>query len=328
MQGPEYLFFSGKGGVGKTSLAAATALQLAREGKRVLIVSIDPAHSLADSFAQRIGPATTLLEKNLWGVEIDPAQSMASLRERLAPRMEGMGMLKGLGMEGALDIAGMTPGIDEVAAFEAFVSFLEDERYDCIVFDTAPTGHALRFLSLPDVLDSWIGKVLAIRQQLQGMLGMFRKLLGDEPAGTGDYLEVLKERIARAREVLTDPARTHFILVLIPEAMSVLESRRALRTLEGHRIPVERVMVNQLLPPGGCGLCAQRRRQQQARLQEIRKAFRLPVAEVTLLPEEVRGKRMLTQVGTMIRAQWPAGPALPRPGRGSRPRGRAGSRSR
>ncbi|MBN2042544.1 MAG: ArsA family ATPase, partial [Candidatus Aenigmarchaeota archaeon] len=155
-----YHFFSGKGGVGKTSVSAATALHFSRNGKKTLIISTDPAHSLSDSFETKIGGEVKELRKNLFAVEIDPKKAMQEYKERLMPKIENMGMLKGLGLDDTFDIAGMTPGIDEIAAFDKFLQYMQSKDYDIIVFDTAPTGHTLRFLSLPDVLDSWVGKMI------------------------------------------------------------------------------------------------------------------------------------------------------------------------
>src|SRR3989338_839951 len=118
-----FFFFSGKGGVGKTTIAAATALRLSRKHK-VLIVSTDPAHSIADSFEQKIGGKEKPIGKNLWGVEIDPADAVEQYKQKLAPKMEKMEMLKGLGLADAFDIAGMTPGIDEMAAFDRFLHYM------------------------------------------------------------------------------------------------------------------------------------------------------------------------------------------------------------
>lgn len=303
---PVYHFFSGKGGVGKTSIAAATALRFAREGKRTLIISVDPAHSLADSFDQTIGSEVTKIENNLFAVEIDPAKAVEEYKEKLSPQLEKMDALKGLGMEGMFDIAGMTPGIDEVAAFDKFLHYMHSTEWDVIIFDTAPTGHALRFLSLPDVLDSWVGKMIKIRMQFSGVINLFKKVLpfgegGGEELGA-EQLEGMKKRIEAAKVILTDPKKTHYNLVLIPEAMSLLESERSLATLREYNIPVDTIFVNQLLPENSqCHFCQEKRKQQAKRLQEITKAFRgLTIREVELFVREVRGRAMLEQVGNQL----------------------------
>src|SRR3989344_3218583 len=173
-----YYFFSGKGGVGKTSCSAAAGLKYAREGKKTLVISVDPAHSLADSFDQKIGGEVVELEKNLFALEIDPVKAVEEYKEKLnlfaADKLE---MLKGFGLDETFDIAGLTPGIDEIAAFDKFMQYMQSKEYDVIIFDTAPTGHALRFLSLPYVLDSWIGKLIKIKMKISAVTGIIKKIL-------------------------------------------------------------------------------------------------------------------------------------------------------
>ncbi|MBI4021693.1 MAG: TRC40/GET3/ArsA family transport-energizing ATPase [Candidatus Aenigmarchaeota archaeon] len=289
----QYYFFSGKGGVGKTTVSAAAALQLSKKGK-VLLISVDPAHSLSDSFERPIGSEIVQVQPNLWAVEIDPARAVAEYKDKLLPKMDVPGL------EGVFDVAGMTPGIDELAAFNKFLQYMTSTEYDAVVFDTAPTGHALRFLSLPDVLDSWLGRLIKIRIQFSSVMGLFKKILpfADDQQGLGaDHLEAMRSRIAEAKKILSDPKRTHYAIVLIPEAMSILESERSLAVLEKYRIPVERIIVNQVLPANpGCAFCKERRAQQQDRLVQAKKTFRRPIQALPLFPREVAGVRMLERV--------------------------------
>jgi arsenite-transporting ATPase len=297
-----HVFFSGKGGVGKTSVAAATALWLSGKGKKVLVISTDPAHSLSDSFRTRIGGEVRKIGTNLYAVEIDPKLSMKEYREMLSPELEKVSALRGLGLEDTLDMAGMTPGIDELASFDRFLRYMNSREYDVIVFDTAPTGHTLRFLSLPDVLDSWVGKLIKIRLRLSGITGMVRKLLpmGDsEERDTAlERLEEMKERLGRAKEILSNPRRTSYNMVMIPEAMSIYESERSVLFLKDCGIPLDRVIVNQLIPENpGCSFCKGKRRLQLSRLEDIRKKFPgNSILELRLFREEVRGRPMLERV--------------------------------
>jgi arsenite-transporting ATPase len=307
----QFYFFSGKGGVGKTTASAASALHFARQGKKTLVVSIDPAHSLADSFGMKIGGEVAKLGKNLYGLEIDPESAVQEYKEKFAPKLEG-GMLGSLGLAEGLDMAGMTPGMDEIAAFDRFLKFMGSDEYDVIIFDTAPTGHALRFLSLPDVLDSWVGKLIRIRMQFAGIAGIVGKLLpfgdkdGKEGKGGFDFgakhLDEMKQRIKRAKEILTDPKRTHFSLVLIAEDMSILESVRSLETLNGFGIKVENVIVNNIVPENSrCDFCAARRRNQTEKLKTIRQKFgRQKVSQLPLLRDEVRGVKALEKVERLL----------------------------
>ncbi len=304
---PSYYFFSGKGGVGKTSISAATALRFAENGKKTLIISTDPAHSLSDSFETEIGGEVRKLRKNLFAVEIDPKKSMNEYKEKFMPKIESMDFLKGLGLGDTFDVAGMTPGIDEIAAFDKFLQFMQSRDYDIIVFDTAPTGHTLRFLSLPDVLDSWVGKMIKIRMKFSGIADTFKKFLpfGDsdekkkegEKMGT-EQLDLMKKRIEEARKILSDPKKTHYNVVTIPETMSILESERSIKVLGEYNIPVETVIINQLIPENpNCPFCTEKRKIQQEKAGTIKKKFSdYKIRHLPLLKEEVKGFGVLEKV--------------------------------
>jgi len=303
-----FLFFSGKGGVGKTSVAAATALWLSKKGKKVLIISTDPAHSLSDSFDEKIGGEIKRIEKNLSAVEIDPKLSMQEYKEMLTPQLEKMGALKGLGLEDTLDFAGMTPGIDEIASFDRFLRYMNSGDYDTIIFDTAPTGHTLRLLSLPDVLDSWLGKIIKIRMRLSGITGMVRKLMGSgDDSGEDsalDRLDEMKERITKAKKILSDPNKTSYNIVMIPEAMSIYESERSVCFLEDACIHIGSIIVNQIIPENsGCSFCSGKRKLQLERLSEIETKFpENKVLKIHLFREEVRGRAMLEKLARELYA--------------------------
>lgn len=266
---------------------------------------MDPAHSLSDSFDTRIGGEVKKLGKNLFAVEIDPARAMSEYKERFSSQIEQIDGLAKLGIGETFDIAGMTPGIDEIAAFDKFLHYMQNREYDIIIFDTAPTGHALRFLSLPDVLDSWLGKMIKIRMRFGGMMDLVKKILPfgkeeEEKAKFGmDELDRMKERIRMAKEILSDPKKTHYVMVTIPEAMSILESGRSLKTLKEYRIPVETIIVNQIIPENqSCAFCTDKRNSQLRRVQEIRKLFKeFNILLLPLFKEEVRGFKSLEKLG-------------------------------
>ncbi|MFX0072617.1 MAG: ArsA family ATPase [Candidatus Hermodarchaeota archaeon] len=179
------VMFGGKGGVGKTTCAASSAIWAAEHGRNTLIISTDPAHSLGDSLGVELPPGEpTPIDgiQNLTALEINPKANMAELQGLTAMNpMEDMGlggMMEGFGMEDVADMASMNPpGIDEALAFGKVLEFIEtDHDYDLIVFDTAPTGHTLRFLSLPETLSGWIGKLLKLRMRIGKLFGMFKKM--------------------------------------------------------------------------------------------------------------------------------------------------------
>lgn len=304
---PVYYFFSGKGGVGKTSMAAATALHFSKNGKKVLIISTDPAHSLSDSFGKKIGGEIQKLEKNLFAVEIDPKMALQEYKAKLEPQLEKMEALKGMGLEETFDIAEGTPGIDEMAAFDKFLQYMHSDEYDMIIFDTAPTGHALRFLSLPDVMDSWMGKIIKIKMKFGGMMNMMKKVLPfgneeeQESFGT-EQLEEMKKRIDEARKILTNPEKTKYNMVMIPEQMAILESERALKTLQAYKIPVQTFIVNQLIPKNPkCSFCTEKRKEQKKRMKTIKEKFGdFDIIPVKMFKKEVRGFTKLKKLGRKI----------------------------
>jgi arsenite-transporting ATPase len=303
----KYYLYAGKGGVGKTSMAAAAALQLSHAGSKVLVISTDPAHSLSDSFETKIGGEVKKLKKNLFAVEIDPKLAMREYKEKFMPQIEKVEMLQGLGLGDTFDMMGMTPGIDEIAAIDKFLQYMRSRDYDAVIFDTAPTGHTLRFLSLPDVLNSWVGKMIMLRMRLSGLTNVVKRILPfakeDEKADSGlEQLQAMKARVEEAKKVLTDGKKTFYNLVMIPEEMSVLESERSMATLNQFGIPVHSVIVNQIIPKNAhCPFCSEKRDQQLSRLKTIHEKFRkFAIKEVPMFRKEVKGYRMLEKVGKEI----------------------------
>ena len=372
---PEVVLYGGKGGVGKTTLAAATALASARDGTSTLVVSTDPAHSLSDTFETDVPsqPARIREDIPLYGVEIDPE---AAIEEGGVLGMDGdplgglggggvgeqdgvgspgapgepggpgeagpFGGLGGFGgMEGGIgggmgggmddllgddDLSeviggGAMPGADEAAAVRLLLTYLDDERFDRVVVDTAPTGHTLRLLELPEVLDSMVGKLLTFRQRLQGMIENVKGMFGGEAQvdqGLAD-LEELGERIEQLRDLLQDPAKTDFRIVMVPEEMSVFESQRLRDQLREFEIPVGTVVVNKVMEDladvavdveaewfvspdlDGCAFCQKRWAVQQRALMEAQELFRgTDVRRVPLFADEVRGEEMLRVVAACV----------------------------
>ncbi|MFB2623098.1 MULTISPECIES: TRC40/GET3/ArsA family transport-energizing ATPase [Methanothermobacter] len=302
-----FVFIGGKGGVGKTTISAATALWMARSGKKTLVISTDPAHSLSDSLEREIGHTPTMITDNLYAVEIDPEVAMeeyqAKLREQ-ASMNPGMGLDM---LQDQMDMASMSPGIDEAAAFDQFLRYMTTDEYDIVIFDTAPTGHTLRLLSFPELMDSWVGKMIKIRRQIGSMAKAFKNILpfmGDEEEEDRALqdMEATKKQINAAREVMSDPERTSFKMVVIPEEMSIYESERAMKALEKYSIHADGVIVNQVLPEDSdCEFCNARRKLQQERLKQIREKFSdQVVAEVPLLKEEAKGIDTLEKIARQL----------------------------
>lgn len=339
---PEYVLYGGKGGVGKTTCAAATGLASARDGTATLVVSTDPAHSLSDTLNTEIGSEPTRLKDDmpLYAVEIDPeaasegpfvtdeeghaeAEFDAGGAGGTDGAMGGLGGLEGMLGGGDHPLAGgAMPGADEAAAMQLLLEYLDDPRFDRVVVDTAPTGHTLRLLELPDVMDSMVGRLLSFRKKISGMAGSLGGLFGggdDEDIEEGvDDLRELSSKIERLRAALRDPARTDFRVVMVPEEMSVVESERLIDQLEGFGIPVGTVVVNRVsedltdvasfdeewfVAPDTehCEFCRRRWEVQRSALKRAQELFRgRDVKRIPLFAEAVQGEAMLGVVGSCL----------------------------
>ena len=331
---PEYVLYGGKGGVGKTTCAAATALASARAGTATLVASTDPAHSLSDTLETDIPSEPTRIREDvpLSAVEIDPE---AAAEGPFAPGegpetgvdSEAAGGLGGTGGMGELLggghplSGGAMPGADEAAAVQVLLEYLDDPRFDRVVVDTAPTGHTLRLLELPDVMDSMVGRLLAFREKLSGMAGGLGNLFGGDDADVEsgvDDLQELSARIERLRAALRDPARTDFRVVMVPEEMSVVESERLVDRLEGFGIPAGTLVVNRIsedfsgvadfdpewfVSPDteDCEFCRRRWEVQRTALERAQDLFRgREVKRVPLFAEPVHGEAMLGIVAACL----------------------------
>jgi arsenite-transporting ATPase len=305
-----FLLFGGKGGVGKTSNAAATGIWTAEHGRETLVISTDPAHSLGDSFALNLSggevkPVRGV--KNLYGLEIDPRKAFAAYKEmtqqqqQQPPEFAGMESMLGLG-----DVGDITaPGADEALAFSKVLEFIQECKYDLVIFDTAPTGHTLRLLGLPEMLDSFFGKLIKLRLRFGNVFGRLKSALGRgdaEPDHSLEELEKLKKTIASARAELSDPNRTSFVIVMIPEAMVVAETERLLQALYEYEIPSSHIIINQIYPERpDCTFCRARREMQQKHLDQIRDIYDdFTLTEVPLFPTEIRGLPSLRRLGALL----------------------------
>ncbi len=319
------LFVGGKGGVGKTTVAASLALMAAKRGKRCLVVSTDPAHSLGDIFDRDIGARETALAPGLDGLEIDPDGEAERYIATVKRNMRGLVRPELYGeIDRQMDLARHAPGAAEAAMLDRVADLMVEgqERHDLVIFDTAPTGHTIRLLSLPEIMAAWtdgllrhqersknLGRVL---QNLGGKRGKGDDLSlidGAEPATGGDPASriqaVLLERrrkFHRARRHLLDAAVTGFVWVLIPERLPILESRKALHTLRHFNVPVSAMVVNRVLPDHVDGAFLAKRREQEARYRsEIDDAFAsYRRIEVPLLESDVHGIETLERVGRIL----------------------------
>jgi arsenite-transporting ATPase len=319
------VFVGGKGGVGKTTSAGALALMAAESGRSTLIVSTDPAHSLGDVFDTRIGNQETSLAANLSGLEIDPeaeaeqhiATVKMSMKSLVAPKMYRE-------IDRQLDLARHSPGTMEAALLERMADLMADarSRFDLLIFDTAPSGHTIRLLSLPEVLGAWsdgmlghrdrsrkLGNLLEVfgrdhsREDEFGMIGGSKEKPDDSRDGRiRDILLTRRRKFHRARELLTDPAVTAFLLVINAERLPILESKKMLHLLKKFNIPVTGMIVNRLLPSDADGeFLRERRLQENEYRAEIDQTFAdLQRVYLHLLPHDVHGVETLRKIGQDI----------------------------
>ncbi|MBK5112336.1 MAG: ArsA family ATPase [Candidatus Heimdallarchaeota archaeon] len=218
------------------------------------------------------------------------------------PSMAGFDIQDALGM--GADLLGsdsVPPGSDEAFAFGKLLELIESSEYDIVVFDTAPTGHTLRLLSLPDYLDSFIGRIIKMRMRFGGFFKSIRGMFGgggksDAEDNSLETLESLKKIITKARIELADDTKTEFIPVTIPTLMALYETERLLTTLMDYSIPVEHIIVNQLIPPSkDCPFCAQRFKVQEKMLMTLNQYFgKYDLVEIPMVPQEIRGIEQLT----------------------------------
>jgi arsenite-transporting ATPase len=296
------LFFGGKGGVGKTTCASAMALAGSRAGKRVLLVSTDPAHSTSDMFERPIGPEPVLLLPNLHGLEIDGAfetkRYVKTVKEQIST-LFGHQIQKEAGRQ--IDLAASMPGAEEMALFDRIGGLIrgEDDRFDLIVFDTAPTGHTLRLIRMPELMEAWIR---ALSRSRRAMLGVE----GDD--ATDPVMLSLSQRLEHLREFrarLLSPRVSAFVLVLVAERLPIEETARAIEQLDEAGVTIGGIVINRVLPLGSPDPFLQSRQaQEQIYLDEIERRFKSHArARVPQLPSDVHGVTTLEHLAGLLTAE-------------------------
>jgi len=307
----QFILFGGKGGVGKTSMASATALYVAKQNpkKKVLVFSTDPAHSLSDSFGCLIGSKITAInaQDNLSGLEIDATELVEDFKDEYRQEIdEVFDNFIGNKLDIKFDREVMTelvslspPGLDEIMALKKIMEFSEDEKYDLFVLDTSPTGHLLRFLELPSLLLDWLRAIFKLLLKYKEVVELSR---------TAQKLLSLSKSIKRIQKTLTDPEKTEFVAITIPEAIAVAETEGLLSALKRLEITCRHVAINMLIPPTKCGFCGRKREEQKNYVQEAKRKFSdYLVSEIPLFTHDITGIDSLTELSEVMYEKESAG---------------------
>lgn len=293
----KWIFVGGKGGVGKTTTSCGLACALAKYRKSVLLVSTDPAHNLSDAFGQKFTKEPTGVKgfDNLFAMEIDPTVEA-----------EQADVLDGDGGNIMAELASSIPGIDEAMSFSELMKQVQSMKYDVVVFDTAPTGHTLRLLSFPSVMENAFAKFETIKSRFSVLFTQMSSMMQqqnqqDQVMGK---LDQVKQTIASVNQLFKDPNATTFVCVCIPEFLSLFETERLVQELSKFEIDVHNVVVNQVLVPdadSSCRKCGARVKIQTKYLNQIHDLYDdFNVTELPLLEEEVRGPEALLAFSAMM----------------------------
>lgn len=292
------IIFGGKGGVGKTSCVTATAIELSKTF-RTLLISTDPAHSVSDSLEQPIGFNLQPVKEvdNLTAIEISADEAFSAFKREHETELKKLfDTSTNLDEEDIEQLMSLSiPGIDEVMSFKIIIDFIEEGKYDKYIVDTAPTGHALRLISSPKLLDEWIKVAARMRWKYRYMITRFSGAYQqDEVDG---FLLGLKKTVKRIENMLRDNTKCEFIPICIPESMAITETSRLLSDLSKSEIFTRQIIVNNVMISEGCDFCKRRMAGQLPYLQEISETFSdLNKVEVPMFAEEIKGLEALNQL--------------------------------
>lgn len=309
----KYTFFGGKGGVGKTVMAGAAAVAFASIGKRTLLASTNPVHSLSGMLDQDVFGKATPVEgvDSLWAYEIDTKDTIERSKKEIQEKIGWF--LKYAEIKGQADefieSATMNPAFEESAMFENMIDLMFQDEYDLYVFDTAPTANARRLLGMSSVYSLWVNKMMESRKEAQAMrirLAYSKKAKGAEKDPLMDYLIEFQSRMAKAKQLLTDPEKTAFYFVTLPEALPIAVIRRFITWFHEFGIPVGGVVVNMVIDRASVSdqadaFVRNRVAMQDEYMVEIEKQFNGMVrAVIPLFETEIRGVEMLKRTAELL----------------------------
>jgi arsenite/tail-anchored protein-transporting ATPase len=304
-----YTFFGGKGGVGKTTMAGVSAVHLASRGRRTLLASTNPVHSLSglldqDVFGRRV-PVDGV--ENLWALEIDTKEAIDRSKKEIREKVQWFLKFAEISTKADefVDAATMNPAFEESAMFENMIDLIFEDEYDVYVFDTAPTANARRLLGMSRVYSLWVNKMVKSREEAQSLRELLSITKKKEEDPLMSYLIDFRARIAQAEKLLTDPEKTAFFFVTLPEALPIAVIRRFISWFTDFGIPVGGVVVNQLIDKEELDTAPDfvrnRVAMQEEYMGEIQREFDGMVrAVLPLYDSEIRGVESLRRAGEAL----------------------------
>ncbi len=312
-----YIFFGGKGGVGKTTMAGAAAMWLAKHGRRVMLASTNPVHSLSGMLSQDVFGKPTPVNgvPNLWGYEIDTKDTIERSKQEIRDKIQWFLKFADISTkaEDFVESATMNPAFEESAMFENMVDLMLKDEYDVYVFDTAPTANARRLLGMSQVYSLWVNKMLKSREEARSLRELLSFTKKKEADPLMEYLVSFRDRMGKARELLTDPELTAFFFVTLAEALPIAVITRFIGWFHDFGIPVGGVIVNMLIDRSVVNdkspeFVRNRVAMQSRYMDDVWTQFEGRVRSIVPLYEtEVRGMEMLSRMADSLFASEKAG---------------------
>lgn len=312
----KYILFGGKGGLGKTTLSAATARRFSSLGKKVCVFSTDPQASLTDIFETKIfGQGEIQIASNLYALEIDADKKIAAYQDEIRNRIKEMYKVETIPeeVEDYITSSAAEPAMAESATFDAMVDLMTSGRYDYYIFDMMPHGHAIRFLGMAELLDQWIAKIMEVRKKA-GEYKETAEVLGSSAKGglvqedlILKELDYIRGRLDFVSEMIRDKQHTAFFYVLTPELMPILDTKKAIEMFKDFDITVSGIVVNQVYPralgndPTVPEFLRSKVKSQQKYLEQIFSEFGdLIRGVVPMMDREPKGLEMISKVAAAL----------------------------